>query len=51
MYFGDGSDRRSLVAEVIRATPHMHINARLGTRPRVYYLADDVKQGCQVCHP
>jgi len=51
MYFGDRNDRRSLVVEVIQRSPHMHVNANRGTKPRVYYIADDIRQGCQLCHP
>ncbi|MDR5694189.1 MAG: 4Fe-4S dicluster domain-containing protein [Armatimonadota bacterium] len=50
MYFGDISDKRSLVADLLRRNPHMQVNANLGTRPRVYYITEDVKKNCQVCH-
>ncbi|HXF82258.1 MAG TPA: 4Fe-4S dicluster domain-containing protein, partial [bacterium] len=48
MYFGDRSDEGSVVAQLLRRVPHMHLNAAV--KPRVAYVADDIKRGCQVCH-
>jgi molybdopterin-containing oxidoreductase family iron-sulfur binding subunit len=40
-YFGDESDRKSLVAEVKKANKVQVLKAKKGTGPRVYYVASE----------
>ncbi|GBE35271.1 tetrathionate reductase subunit B precursor [bacterium BMS3Bbin06] len=58
MYFGDKSDPKSLVSELIKKEDVWNPKAKLGTKPRVYYIgykdraniATSTSATCQVCH-
>lgn len=54
MYFGDASDPRSLVSELLAKNRAMRHKAELGTSPRVFYLAEPFattpQAACTNCH-
>ncbi|MDW8130794.1 MAG: 4Fe-4S dicluster domain-containing protein, partial [Bryobacterales bacterium] len=54
MYFGDASDPKSLVSELLARNRSLRHKADLDTRPRVYYLAEPFantpQAACTNCH-